>query len=196
MYIARKTFPIAVAALTIGCATALQTGPGASTSAAITAQDLSTRLYIFADDSMMGRQFGTEGHKGAQYARELELGGNSESRAGGSGGSGATPGRACLSRVACSGADVFVDGAPLAPGQRFRLPTPRAQVARFRSRTVQIICGGDLSDTATLIAPEQGGGRAGTLFFTVQLRHSSGIPTPSSRGTPVRGPSSRQTIRA
>ncbi|HUF49341.1 MAG TPA: M20/M25/M40 family metallo-hydrolase [Longimicrobiales bacterium] len=43
------------------------------TSAAITEADLMTRLYIFADDSMMGRQFGREGNfKGTAYiAREL-----------------------------------------------------------------------------------------------------------------------------
>ena len=33
-----------------------------STTAAITAEDLRTRLYIFADDSMMGRETGTRGH--------------------------------------------------------------------------------------------------------------------------------------
>lgn len=32
------------------------------TSGAITSQDLMTRLYIFADDSLMGRDVGTEGH--------------------------------------------------------------------------------------------------------------------------------------
>jgi hypothetical protein len=44
------------------------------TTAAITAADLMTRLYIFADDSMMGREAGTAGHiKGTEYiARELQ----------------------------------------------------------------------------------------------------------------------------
>src|SRR5215208_234176 len=38
------------------------------TSAAITPADLMTRLYIFADDSMMGRQVGTEYNlKGTAY---------------------------------------------------------------------------------------------------------------------------------
>src|ERR1043166_9251539 len=43
------------------------------TSAAITANDLMTRLYIFADDSMQGRQAGREGNMiGTNYiAREL-----------------------------------------------------------------------------------------------------------------------------
>jgi hypothetical protein len=44
------------------------------TTAAITAQDLMTRLYIFADDSLMGRDVGTEGHyKATEYlAREAK----------------------------------------------------------------------------------------------------------------------------
>ncbi|WP_337171067.1 M28 family peptidase [Gemmatimonas aurantiaca] len=44
------------------------------TSAAITSQDLMTRLYIFADDSLAGRDVGTEGHvKATDYlAREAQ----------------------------------------------------------------------------------------------------------------------------
>jgi hypothetical protein len=44
------------------------------TAAAISAEDLKTRLYIFADDSMQGRQFGREGNmKGTAYiAAELK----------------------------------------------------------------------------------------------------------------------------
>src|SRR5690348_11853863 len=44
------------------------------TSAAISAQDLMTRLYIFADDSMMGRETGTRGHlmSTAYIANELK----------------------------------------------------------------------------------------------------------------------------
>ncbi|HEY0929447.1 MAG TPA: hypothetical protein VGE27_05970, partial [Gemmatimonas sp.] len=44
------------------------------TTAAITSQDLMTRLYIFADDSMSGRDVGTEGHvKATDYlAREVQ----------------------------------------------------------------------------------------------------------------------------
>jgi hypothetical protein len=44
------------------------------TTGAITSQDLMTRLYIFADDSLMGRDVGTEGHfKATEYlAREAK----------------------------------------------------------------------------------------------------------------------------
>jgi hypothetical protein len=41
---------------------------GPPTTAAITAGDLMTRLYLFADDSMQGREAGTTGHmKGTAY---------------------------------------------------------------------------------------------------------------------------------
>src|SRR6185437_8219900 len=44
------------------------------TSAEISAADLMTRLYIFADDSMMGRETGTRGHlmSTAYIASELQ----------------------------------------------------------------------------------------------------------------------------
>ena len=68
-----SAFTIAVAA---GCATATQTGqaPSGPTSAAITAADLRHRLFIYADDSMMGRKAGTEGNmKATAYiASELQ----------------------------------------------------------------------------------------------------------------------------
>jgi hypothetical protein len=49
----------------------------APTTAAITAADLMTRLYIFADDSMQGREAGTPGHvRGTEYiVRELKRSG-------------------------------------------------------------------------------------------------------------------------
>jgi Zn-dependent M28 family amino/carboxypeptidase len=82
------TLGVAVAtALGIGAASvAAQSGTNASqrtdlpikhaprpTSGAITPEDLMTRLYIFADDSMQGREAGTPGHvRGTEYiVREL-----------------------------------------------------------------------------------------------------------------------------
>ncbi|HJU89573.1 MAG TPA: M28 family peptidase [Gemmatimonadaceae bacterium] len=61
--------------LTLGaCASASHTDGAGPTQAPITAADLRTRLTIFADDSMMGRQAGTEGaYKGTAYiAAELQ----------------------------------------------------------------------------------------------------------------------------
>jgi hypothetical protein len=60
---------LAVAALS-GCASASvqsasTAADGSTTSAAITAADLRSRLYAYADDSMMGRKAGTEGNNRA-----------------------------------------------------------------------------------------------------------------------------------
>ena len=55
-------------ALGIACAGARQLSPGSATVAAITATDLQHRLEIIADDSMMGRESGSEGDfKTADY---------------------------------------------------------------------------------------------------------------------------------
>lgn len=159
---ARRLYPI-VGALTIGCATALQMGPSAPTGAAISAQDLRTRLYIFADDSMMGRQFGTEGNiKGTQYiANELARLGI---QPGGTGGSYFQEVPAFRVSVT-PGAQVFLDGAPLAMGTDFITNFPPSGRG-IPVDSVQIIYGGDLSDTTTLIVPEQVEGRA--VLFTIR----------------------------
>ena len=75
----RRAVPALVIASVAGCATAVTPsgsptgGASSPTSAAITAADLRHRLYIYADDSMMGRKAGTEGNnKGTTYiANEL-----------------------------------------------------------------------------------------------------------------------------
>ena len=75
----RTLVPVAVLALSGACSTTQApattasaampvSGPlplkyvGPSTSAAISAQDLMTRLYVYADDSLQGREAGTVGH--------------------------------------------------------------------------------------------------------------------------------------
>jgi hypothetical protein len=63
-------------ALIVACAsqTAIQTSPGPKrTSAPITAADLRTRLYIYADDSMQGREAGTIGNYKATAYIAAEL---------------------------------------------------------------------------------------------------------------------------
>jgi hypothetical protein len=87
-----RSVTVALAAATLaGCASAPAAAPSAATTAAlpfgnpyklaptptsagITESDLRTRLYIFADDSMQGRQYGRAGNmKGTEYiARELQ----------------------------------------------------------------------------------------------------------------------------
>ncbi|MFL5593718.1 MAG: M28 family metallopeptidase [Gemmatimonadaceae bacterium] len=166
MSIARYS-SIVLAAFTLGCATAMQVGPtGGPTSPAITAQDLSTRLYIFAADSMLGRQYGTEGNlKGTQYiANELARMGV---QPGGTGGTYFQDVPAF--RVALSpGAQVSVDGTPLVVGTDYITNFPASGRA-IPVDSVQVVYGGDLSDTTTLIPPDQAAGKAVLLSIRTPL---------------------------
>ncbi|HTD82310.1 MAG TPA: hypothetical protein VK648_00810, partial [Gemmatimonadaceae bacterium] len=166
-----KRFAPFAAAVAMACATAMQSGPGAATSPAITAQDLRTRLYIFADDSMMGRQFGTEGNlKGTQYiANELARMGV---QPGGTGGTYFQDVPAF--RVApVRSAQIFVDGAPLTLGTDFITSFPPSGRA-IMVDSLQAVYGGDLSDTTTLIAPDQAAGKAVLLAIRAPLQRNPG----------------------
>ncbi len=161
----------AAAILTIGCSSAMQTGTGEPTTAGITAKDLLTRLYTFADDSMMGRQFGTEGNlKGTQYiANELARMGV---QPGGTGGTYFQDVPAF--RVApVRSAQLYVDGTPLTLGTDFITSFPASGRAIVVD-SLQTIYGGDLSDTTTLIAPDQAAGKAVLLAIRTPLQRNPG----------------------
>jgi len=149
--------------LAMGCTTAMQVGQGPGTTPAITAQDLKTRLYIFADDSMMGRQFGTEGNlKGTQYiANELTRLGIQPGGEAGTYFQDVPAYRVSLT----PGAQVFLDGAPLSFGTDYVTNFP-ASGRPIPVDSLQVIYGGDLSDTTTLISPDQVAGKA--LLLTVR----------------------------
>ena len=150
-------------AVIVGACAGLQMGQGASTTAAITAPDLRTRLFIFADDSMQGRQFGTVGNlKGTQYiANELARLGV---QPGGTGGTYFQDVPAFRVSVT-PGAQVFVDGAALNFGTDYVTNFPATGRA-IPVDSAQVIYGGDLSDTTTLISPDQVAGRA--LLLTIR----------------------------
>jgi hypothetical protein len=160
--ISKIVFPI-VGVLAIGCAPALQRPSAGGTSSAITAQDLRSRLYIFADDSMMGRQFGTEGNlKGTQYiANELSRLGI---QPGGPGGSYFQDVPAFRVAVA-PGAQLFVDGAPLTYGTDYVTSFP-ASGRPILLDSAQVVYAGDLSDTTTLLPADQAEGKA--ILFTIR----------------------------
>ncbi|PYO80012.1 MAG: hypothetical protein DMD63_02410 [Gemmatimonadetes bacterium] len=142
-----------------------------ATSPTITAQDLRTRLYIFADDSMMGRQFGTEGNlKGTQYiANELARMGV---QPGGTGGTYFQDVPAF--RIApVRSAQIFIDGAPLTLGTDFITNFPASGRA-IMVDSLQVVYGGDLSDTTTLIAPDQAAGKAVLLAVRTPLQRNPG----------------------
>lgn len=161
-----RTLAPALAIISVACTTAMQSTGGGATSAAITAQDLRTRLYIFADDSMLGRQFGTEGNlKGTQYiANELARMGV---QPGGTGGTYFQDVPAY--RVSMTpGSQVFVDGAALTYGTDYVTSFP-ATGRVIPVDSARVVYGGDLSDTTTLISPSDVAGKAVLLTVRTPL---------------------------
>ena len=129
------------------------------TTPAISSTDLMSRLYIFADDSMMGREAGTEGAiKGINYiaeqARQLGL-----QPAGDGGGIFQT---VPLIRRAFTGqASLTVDGTPLTLGTDFA-----PVVARGTPRPVDgaaVVFGGVLGDTTQQLPGAQAAGKVVVL---------------------------------
>jgi hypothetical protein len=161
----------AAAAAAMGCTAAMQGGGSGATSPAITAQDLSTRLYIFAADSMMGRQFGTEGNlKGTEYiATELARMGVQPGGVGGTYFQNVPAYRVALA----PGAQVSVDETPLVLGTDYITNFPASGRA-IPVDSVQVIYGGDLSDTASLITPDRVAGKAVLLSIGTPLLRNPG----------------------
>jgi hypothetical protein len=144
-----------------GCSSALRSGPG-GTSASITAADLRSRLYTFAADSMMGRLFGAEGdYKGTKYiADQLAAMGVLP------GGDNGTYFQAVPAfRVSLApGIQAFLDGAPLTYRTDYITSFPPSGRA-LPLGELEVIYGGDLSDSTALITPDQAAGKA-VLFTT------------------------------
>ncbi|MGH7677900.1 MAG: M28 family metallopeptidase [Gemmatimonadaceae bacterium] len=152
------------------------------TSAAISEADLMTRLYIFADDSMMGRQFGREGNmKGTAYiARELARLGVEPA-----GDSGTYfQSLPVVVRKFTDKSTLAVDGKPLRWETDFVAAPARAP--RLFT-TAQAIYGGVISDTVNTISREQAAGKvvvfalpaaitAGPQFGNVANRNAGRLP--------------------
>ena len=134
------------------------------TTGAITAADAMTRVYIFADDSMMGRQTGTVYHdKGTDYiARELRRLGLQPA-----GDSGTYFQRLpIVNRHVAPGARIVVEGREFIPGRDFLVRDARDFGAQGRAlQNAVATYAGSFPDSATWIAPEQAAGKV--LVFTV-----------------------------
>ena len=132
------------------------------TTPAITAADLMTRLYIFADDSMMGRQAGTEYNlKGTAYiAAELKRLGLDPA-----GDSGTFFQNVPLVRRSyAASSKLSVDGEPLAIWTDYA-PLPGRGLARGAG-TAPVIYGGVYGDTAHALTATQATGRVVVLMTT------------------------------
>jgi hypothetical protein len=129
---------------------------GSPTTAAITAGDLMTRLYLFADDSMMGREAGTVGAmKGTAYiaAEAARLG----LRPAGDNGT-YFQNVPFISRRLNPNATLLVDGGSLAPFQDFVALGFRGAYPRLLEGA-QAVYGGAISDTAHQLTAEQAAGK-------------------------------------
>jgi hypothetical protein len=128
---------------------------GGPTTAAITAADLMTRLYIFADDSMMGREVGTPYHlKATSYieneVRRLGL------MPGGDGGT-YFQNLPVYTYVADSASTLSVGGESLARGTDF-FPLVRAE-RRLAFDGVPVVYGGAAGDSTSWISGDEAAGR-------------------------------------
>lgn len=134
------------------------------TTAAITAADLMTRLYVFADDSMMGRAAGTVYHdKGVEYiARELSRLGVSPA-----GDSGTYFQRIPLvKRMLADGTTLTVDGRAFAAWTDFLPRDTRDFGLTGRAMAnAPVVYGGVFGDTARMISPEEASGKV--VVFSV-----------------------------
>ncbi|MBA3645951.1 MAG: M20/M25/M40 family metallo-hydrolase [Gemmatimonadaceae bacterium] len=131
------------------------------TRAAITAGDLMSRLYIFADDSMMGREFGTEGNlKATAYiAKEMKRLGLKP--AGDDGYYQWVP-TALVSFNPAS--QMMIGSRALVAGKDFVASNPRGGVPRSFD-SLQVVYGGDLSDTTNLLNSATTSGKAVVLMM-------------------------------
>jgi hypothetical protein len=142
---------VLLAALGVACAGAGQLSPGSATVAAITTADLEHRLRIIADDSMMGRESGSEGDfKTADYVasefRRLGL-----EPAGENGTYFQTV--PFWTAAADQLSQLQVGGTTLRVGRDF-LPASLAAPRRELSNA-EVVYGGSLGDPSTLITADQ-----------------------------------------
>ncbi|MFL5574796.1 MAG: M20/M25/M40 family metallo-hydrolase [Gemmatimonadaceae bacterium] len=145
---------------------------------AITAGDLMTRLYIFADDSMMGREAGTEYNlKGTAYiAGELRRLGLQPAGDGGT----FFQNVPLVRRSFGEGTRLAVDGQALTPGTDF-LPLPGRGTPRPIDGAT-VVFGGSWGDAAHALTSEQVAGKL-VLF---EPAAGSGVATPRVRpGDPL-----------
>jgi hypothetical protein len=144
------------------------------TAATITEADLMTRLYIFADDSMMGRQFGREGNfKGTEYiARELRRLGIQPAGENGT----YFQGLPLTLRRFTDGTSITVNGRALRWIDDF-VAVPGRAAPRSLPAGAEIVFGGIAGDTSRQIAPALAAGKVVVL-----------VPNPQGQGGLQMGP--------
>jgi hypothetical protein len=146
------------------------------TTSAITPQDLRTRLYIVADDSMMGRESGTRGNvMGTDYiaaeARRMGLQPAGEN--------GTFFQTVPLVNIGVENATLSAGGQTFRAGTDF-IPLPRYGTflvfsERFNASSgVPVVYGGRIGDAASMISPEQARGKL--VVFSMGAAQQGGPP--------------------
>jgi hypothetical protein len=156
------------------------------TAAAISEADLMTRLYIFADDSMQGRQFGREGNmKGTDYiARELKRLGLEPMGDNGT----YFQSLPVVVRKYTEQSMLAVDGKALKWNTDFvARPTPMPRL--FTS--AQVIFGGVAFDTVNSITREQAAGKIVILLPAPPAQPGAGFGGGGGGGFAARNPMTR-----
>ena len=172
--------PSSLSALSIGlvvcgCAGATQQSSSGATVAAITPADLEHRLRIIADDSTMGRASGSEGdYKTADYiASEFKRLGLEPA------GENGTYFQTVpfWVRAADPASQLDVGGSVLHVGRDF---LPGTLAAGYRTvGNVEIVYGGSLGDTSTIIGPDQAADRI--VILTPREASLRGLRIPGGR---------------
>ena len=151
------------------------------TTAAITQNDLKTRLYIFADDSMQGRAFGREGNmKGTNYiARELKRLGIKPMGDNGT----YFQNLPVTVRRFSEKSTMSVNGVPLKWNRDFVATAGRGGAPPRAIGTAQVIFGGVAGDSVRTITPEQAAGKI-VLLYPAPQQLPSFAPPPARGGAP------------
>ncbi len=169
-----KTFALslAICGLTLGTERAVaQAQPikytGKPTQTPISAADAMTRLYIFADDSMMGRQAGTEGdRKGTTYIeREIRRLGLVPKGDNGT----FFQSVPLYTRVVDFTSDLKANETPVILGKDYFPVQPEHTIRSVNG--AQVVYAGNTADSATLIAPQKTVGKV--VFYAGSSRLAS-----------------------
>jgi hypothetical protein len=127
------------------------------TTAAITAADLKTRLYIYAADSMEGRETGTRGHiKATNYiAAQLKALGLKPMGDNGT----YFQNVPVIRRALDPSSTITADGVTLHAGTDFLAQAGRGRVVANSFPSGQVIYAGTMGDSTPLLSPEQAAGK-------------------------------------
>ena len=145
------------------------------TSAAISAADLMTRLYIFADDSMMGRETGTRGHlmATAYIASELRRLGLKPAGDNGT----FFQSVPMIRRAFSERSTITVDGKTLRGGKDFIASAPTGVLPALA--TLEVVFGGRQGDSSAALSPDQVRGK---LLLMYPAQRSAGRGGLGGRG--------------